>query len=193
MNNYSTEEEIWKDVIGYEGYYKISDLGRVKSLPRNGTVNREIIMKPKLSKAGYLTIHLRKSGYSKHRKIHRLIAMAFIDKVEGKEIINHKDGNKLNNSISNLEWCTYKENAQHAHDTGLAKTDIKQIAAARAISIAVRTKRVKQLDMEGNEIREFASMTEARKRLNKTSSSMIARVCTGKAKSYEGFKWQYVN
>lgn len=193
MTNYSTEEEIWKDVEGYEGYYKVSNLGRVKSLPRNGTINTERIMKPKLSKTGYLTVHLRKSGYSKHKKIHRLIAIAFIEKVEGKEIINHKDGDKLNNSISNLEWCTYKENSQHAHDTGLAKTDMKQIAAARAVSIAVRTKRVKQLDMEGNEIREFISMTEARKHLNKTSSTMIDRVCTGKVESYEGFKWQYVN
>jgi len=192
MDKYSTQDEVWKDAIGYEGYYKVSNIGRVKSLPRNGTIKQERIMKIKISKAGYATVHLRKSGYSKHRKIHRMVAKAFIEAVEGKPLINHIDGDKLNNTIDNLEWCTHKENVQHAHDTGLAKTDMKQIAEARAISIAVRTKKVRQLDMQGNEIREFKSMTEARKHLGKTSSTMIAGVCMGIRKSYEGFKWEYV-
>lgn len=120
-------EEIWKDVVGYEGAYQISNLGRVRSLDRkvNCCHNSQRLHKGKIiipfrSRPGYLRIEL---GTKKPRKhfVHRLIAKAFINNPENLPFINHKDGNKLNNDVSNLEWCDSLHNNRHAVTTGLNK------------------------------------------------------------------------
>ena len=110
------EKEAWVDVRGYNGKYKISNLGNLKSFHRNkeGKINAF-----EIDKTGYKRIKLYLNKKGNHFFIHRLIAIAFIPNPENKPFINHKDGNKLNNSIENIEWCTPKENAQHAMDTGL--------------------------------------------------------------------------
>lgn len=122
----SNIQEIWKHIKGYEGLYLISNLGRVKSLPREkltpkGTqcMSKEKFLKTNPSKMGYPVVMLSLNCDIKLHKLHRLIAIAFIPNIENKPFINHKDGNKLNNSLDNLEWCTAKENIQHAFDTGL--------------------------------------------------------------------------
>ena len=102
-------EEIWKDVIGYEGKYKVSDLGNVKSLNYHKT-KKEKIMKNIKDNDGYFIINL----LSKNHKLHRLVAIAFIPNPENKPQINHIDGNRQNNHVSNLEWCTSKENITHS-------------------------------------------------------------------------------
>jgi len=127
-----TAEE-WKDIEGYEGIYKISNLGEVKSLERKSAFNRngksffrtyhEKILKPALSGSTsdkYLVVCLCKNKRSHTNKIHRLIAKAFILNPENKRCVNHIDGNKTNNHISNLEWCTHSENMKHAYKIGLA-------------------------------------------------------------------------
>lgn len=113
--------EIWKDITGYEGHYQISNLGRVRSLDTMAPNGNHVLVKKwgqirkiSISKQGYFIVGLFKNNIQKTFKVHRLIAFAFIEKPSGKNIINHKDGNKLNNSIDNLEWCTYKENSVHA-------------------------------------------------------------------------------
>lgn len=112
-----TEE--WKDIKGFEGFYQISNLGRVKSLVRKGTP-KEIILKQQTNAYGYWQVGLRKPKMQiKFRRPHRLVAEAFIPKVEGKNYINHKNGIKKDNRIENLEWCTFKENSDHAWRTGL--------------------------------------------------------------------------
>lgn len=110
-------EEIWKDVIGYEGLYQVSNLGRIKSLPRNGTVKNTIILRTdgKL----YDVVRLRKNDIPKPFLVHRLVAIAFIPNHENKPCVNHIDGIKHNNMLSNLEWVTRSENEKHAHVTGL--------------------------------------------------------------------------
>ena len=108
-------EEIFRDIQGYEGLYQVSNLGRVKSLLKGK------ILKQADTTTGYKKVKLC-NGNKKDYKIHRLVAYAFIPLVEGKEIINHKDGNPLNNIVNNLEWCTQKENVIHALKTGLKKT-----------------------------------------------------------------------
>lgn len=109
------QEEIWKDIKGYEGLYKISSKGRVKSLKRNTTKGG--IMKN--IKKTYYVICLSKKGVAKYHQIHRLIAKAFIPNPNKKPQVNHIDGNKFNNEISNLEWVTVSENIKHAYKNKL--------------------------------------------------------------------------
>ena len=115
-------KEIWKDIKDFEGLYQISNLGRIKSLLDNKGKKREIIRKPRKAKNGYLYLNLWNNGKYKTVKIHRLVAEYFIDNVNELPVVNHIDGNKLNNSANNLEWCTYKQNTIHAYKNGLLKS-----------------------------------------------------------------------
>ena len=109
--------EIWQDVKGFEGFYQISNLGNLKSLERvvrnvNGTrVVPEQLMKF-TTRSGYYNVILRKYGQRHSRQIHRLVAEAFIPNPQGHPIVNHKDFNKKNNCVENLEWCTQAHNIQ---------------------------------------------------------------------------------
>lgn len=123
-------KEVWKDIKGYEGFYQISNIGRVKSLVgwnRHRYIQRELILKQTMSTTGYLKVELKKDGKRKSIKVHRLVASAFLDNPEGKKTVNHKDGNKTNNEVSNLEWNTHSENINHAFETGLShRTEISK-------------------------------------------------------------------
>jgi len=115
----------WKGITDYEGYYEVSSTGLIKSLDRviiTTRGQRRIkgrIMASDSDRKGYPIVHLCKYCKKSTKQIHRLVAKAFIPLVKDKNIVSHKDGNPQNNNISNLEWCTYSENTQHAHDTGL--------------------------------------------------------------------------
>ena len=119
-------KEIWKDIKGYEGIYQISSFGRVKSMEREvGSRNntrrlREKMLSQFLSSAGYPTVNLYKDSNLKASYVHRLISEAFIPNPENKPQVKHIDGDKRNNDLSNLEWCTIKENRNHAAQKGLA-------------------------------------------------------------------------
>lgn len=105
--------EIWKDVTGYEGLYQVSNTGKVKTLQKQvGRKEAEKIMKPSVIWTGYLRIGLRKNGKSKNTYIHRIVAQEFIENPEHKPIINHKNGNRQDNRVENLEWCTFGENSK---------------------------------------------------------------------------------
>jgi len=115
------ENEIWKDIIGYEGLYQISNLGRVKSLERiimckNNSKKKitEKIKKQQIGTTGYYTIMLYKNDLGKNFKVHRLVAISFITNPEKKIYVNHIDFNPLNNSLDNLEWVSNRENSCHA-------------------------------------------------------------------------------
>lgn len=114
--------EIWKDVIGYEGVYKVSNLGRIKSVSRIDSLGRkrkEKIMKGSFDKDGYIISTFRHLGTKKIIKFHRLVATAFIANIENKPYVNHINGIKNDNRACNLEWCTAKENSVHAVKMGL--------------------------------------------------------------------------
>lgn len=116
------QTEIWKPVVGYEGLYEVSNTGKVRSLERITTVGRRGIgkeLKQYLLPCGYLDVSLSNSGKIKHKRVHRLVADAFCENPDGKGEVNHKDGNKQNNSACNLEWCTNSENMIHAYQQGL--------------------------------------------------------------------------
>lgn len=102
-------QEVWKDIDGYEGKYQVSNLGRVKSLNYNRT-GEEKLLKPLENKCGYVRVVLYKDRRAKNYLIHRLVAETFIPNPNNYPIINHKDENKQNNKVKNLEWCTYEYN-----------------------------------------------------------------------------------
>ena len=110
----------WKPIEGYEGLYEVSNLGNIKSLNYNKTGEKRIL-KPCKTRIGYLQVHLYKNSKIYTKLVHRLVAETFIPNPENKPQVNHIDGNKQNNAISNLEWCTPKENQQHAWNTELHK------------------------------------------------------------------------
>lgn len=122
------KKEIWKEIKGYEGFYEVSNTGKVRSLdrhiiePRTGGLRKKKGVILSFSKARYGTVSLQKNGTRTPFLVHRLVADSFIEKIEGKDIINHKDFDKLNNNVENLEWCTQKENYNHAFINGKIKS-----------------------------------------------------------------------
>lgn len=190
--------EIYKDIEGYEGLYQVSNLGKVKALEKivwNGKGNvyfSEKILAPTTDKDGYLNLTLHHKGKAKTFKIHRLVAKAFIDNPENKPQVNHKDGNKQNNYVDNLEWVTGKENIQHAYKVHLMNQDGKnnamygRLGADNPNSIPIY-----QLDIHTNKIiKEFDSLTSAARELQVTPGH-ICQVCKGKRTSAYGYKWCY--
>ena len=131
MKNLLTDE-IWKDIKGYEGLYQASTLGeirRIESVVVDKNKKRIRTFKNKkikqiLRKDGYYFVNLSKNGKVKTAKVHRLIAETFLKNDVNYNIINHKDGNKINNNVTNLEWCTCSHNTKEAYRLGLRKPNI---------------------------------------------------------------------
>lgn len=113
--------EIWKDIVGYEGLYQVSNLGRVKSLPKMAGFRSqpEKLTAIFVDKHGYHKANLYKNNTHKQVYVHILVAQAFVSNDDNKPQVNHKDGDKSHNFDTNLEWCTAKENVIHAYTTGL--------------------------------------------------------------------------
>ena len=169
--------EIWKDVDGYEGLYQVSDLGRVKGKD----------IKAKNLCQGYHHVGLWKNNEVKSMKVHRLVALAFIPNPENKPCINHKDGNKLNNHVNNLEWCTYSENLKHAYDTGLMKAAWKGIFGKDNF----RSMPIYQIDPNTDGIiAEYSAAMEAARETGIPQGN-ITKVCNGKRNIAGGYKWKF--
>lgn len=119
--------ETWRDVVGYEGIYEVSNFGQVRTHKDKVTFSirhgerkwKQRLLKDKTPNGRDVRVTLWKNKKSKDFLVHRLVAEVFIPKVSGKDCINHIDGNPKNNNVENLEWCNYKENSNHAFDTGL--------------------------------------------------------------------------
>lgn len=148
-------KELWKDIEAYEGLYQISNLGRVKSLhSRYKTV--DIIKQETVF--GYKMVRLYKDKTKKAFRVHRLVAMAFIPNPQNKPQVNHKDGNKANNHVSNLEWCTQSENMKHAYLHGLQKPDTSKANEAKRILSPDQVEEVKALLDSGLSTRKTAAL-----------------------------------
>lgn len=176
--------EAWKDVIGYEGIYQVSNTGKVKRIGayknqhgREWISNR--ILKPATKSNGYMFVGLSKDNKVSSKHIHRLVAEAFIPNPFNKPTVNHKDGNKSNNTVENLEWVTYLEN--NMHSIKVLKRDSKNSSDSRPVL---------QFDKEGNFIKEYPSMREAQRQ---TGIDAIDKVCNHikYRKTAGGFRWEY--
>ena len=174
-------EEEWKDIKGYEGLYKVSNLGKVKSMGHRRTHTLEKDLKPSIFH-GYEHVTLLKHGKGTKMRVHRIVAQAFIPNPLNKPQINHIDGNKLNNCISNLEWATSQENILHAFNMGLNHAQ-KGAENRRSIKVI-------QMDMFGNDIAKYDGIREA-ERITGIDNASIGKVCKGKAKIAGGYKWRY--
>ena len=178
--------EEWKDIKGYIGIYQISNLGNVKSIDRVVLRNNKypIELKGKILYQGernnYKVVQLSKDNKRKGLQVHRLVAEAFIPNLDNKSCVNHKDGNKHNNCVDNLEWATYQENHIHALNTGLKSR------------INSSNKRVKQYDLEMNFIKEYVSLCEAERQTNAKRPNIV-KCCEGVYKSSGGYVWRYSN
>lgn len=113
---------VWKSVVGYEGSYEVSDRGDVRSLTRIDSIGRKVkgrTLKTSIDRCGYKKVVLYKGGERKNHSLHRIIAKSFISNLENKSEVNHINGDKLDNTLKNLEWVTTTENMRHAFSTGL--------------------------------------------------------------------------
>ena len=180
------EQEIWKDIKGYEGLYQVSNLGRVKSLERQvwnrfQMVNKpEKILKPRSNYKGYVVYALFNHNKRKDYKGHWLVLSMFKDNPENKPQINHINGIKDDNRLCNLEWCTNSENQIHAIKTGLRKIYRGKDNPT--------SKHVLQCDMDGNVIKEWECISDA---IRFYGTTHIIDCCKGKRNFAKGFKWKY--
>lgn len=173
-------KEIWKDIEGFNGYYQISNYGRVKNAKRN-TIRKAY---DNNAGKGYYYVDLYKKNIRvKRDSIHRLVAKAFIPNPKNKPMINHKDGNTKNNHVSNLEWVTALENVTHA-------SNILGVMVGYKKHIEKQKRKVKQMK-NGKEIKIYESIAEASRQTG-ISTSQIIFTCQGKYKQTHGYQWQYV-
>lgn len=178
------ENEEWRPVAGYEGRYFVSNYGRVKSYMRKGHFNERCsefahLLRPRRSKNGYLSVQLCGSGISSHRTItiHRLVAAAFLDLEDGM-VVNHIDGDKANNHVSNLEVVTYTENSKHAIRTGLNRMPEKKFKPIAVLK-------------GGHEVASFPSIKAACESLGLRSGD-VCNTLAGRISTHKGYTFKYL-
>lgn len=179
--------EEWKDIKGYEGYYQISNLGRVRSLDRETTqkhysgvtshyFRKGNIKKIQVQKNGYEIIALNKNGKITRKLIHRLVAESFIDNPKDYSYVNHKDNNLRNNQVDNLEWCTQSYNIKYAYDNWT--------------KYPPNMKSIRQLK-DGKTIAVYDSISEAQ-RMTRICFTNISKCCRKLRNHAGGYQWEYI-
>lgn len=177
--------EEWRNINGYEGMYEVSDKGRVRSLPRKVKNNHSYkivsgkILKQTNIKKGYKRVTFSVNQKSKSFLVHRLVAAAFIENPKNYLIINHIDENPTNNRVENLEWCTYKHNANHG--TAIQRTTDK-------LTNGPCSKRVYQYKGDSL-VKIWPSASECGR--NGFHQAHVSACARGERREHKGFKWSY--
>lgn len=187
---YDLEGEVWKDIEGWKGLYMVSNMGRVRSLPklkRTPTATyytKDLIMPYRYSKGGYFRVALCKDYHTKNEFVHKLVANAFIGE-QGDKTVNHKNEDKSDNRADNLEYLTRAENVRYG-------SGIRRSAQCRIDNPNVSKTAVKQYTLDGKFIKSYISINQAM-RENNIKSNNISTCCQRKRRSAYGFIWRYEN
>ena len=185
-------KEIWKDIPEWEGLYMASNAGHIKSVShwvqtkgRAMRLTKSVILKPKKTPFGYLTVRLQDKSNSRDKfyMVHRLIADTFIPNTDNLPFINHKDEDKTNNIVGNLEWCTAKYNVNYG-------TCLERRAETQKTTHP-NMKKVRQMSSDGVILREYLSVSEAARAVN-VDKSRLSRCCRNSTFLCRGFKWEFV-
>ena len=172
--------ETWKNIKGYEGFYQVSNMGRVKSLGRKdrfGRVIKERILEPAVTHNGYLRVGLHVDGKRKMLRVHRLVCEAFHENPDNKSEVNHVNEDKTDNRACNLEWSTRTENCNHGS---------RNERVAKALS-----KPIGQFSLDGKLIKVWQSACEARRQTG-FDQGYVGAVARGKFKQAYGYIWKYI-
>lgn len=220
MQGKELDNEIWKTIENFSRY-QVSNLGRVKCVLRRNNAYHNYYSANYIMKdfyfQGYKRIQLTNDDGEKVTiNVHRLVAMAFIPKIDGKPFVNHKDGNKSNNKVENLEWCTNQENIIHAINTGLRKTKLgkvrpkKEKLSKEALhklqvdaldkyrnkavekSKQMFSKKINQYDLNGNFIKQWIGLRNIERQTG-IHRSNITNVCKHKQKTARGYIWRFAD
>lgn len=177
-------KETWKNVTMEKfNFYEVSSFGRV----RNG----KKLLSPSLTK-GYPTVTLCNKGYRRTIRIYKLVALAFIDNLAKLPCVNHKDGNKLNTHVDNLEWCTYGQNEKHAWKHGLIvfTENMKKAVTKTILAEVEKQKRRVHCFIGGRIVGTYESASEAARQIH-GSQAHISDCCNGKRFTHKGFSWAW--
>lgn len=170
---WSSKMEVWKDLEGYEGYYKVSTEGRVSGWKGN-------ILKPQPRRHGYLAVWLYKDGGKKQVSVHRLVAMTFIPNPDGLPEVNHLDEDKTNNKASNLAWCDHRFNTNYGTAQQRRSAKIRNNSHSRPVAMYTK---------DGELVRVFPSIAEATR--NGYASGNVYKCMKGKYSHAYGYIWKY--
>ena len=186
-----SNNEIWKDIKDFEGIYQVSNKGRIKSLERTvtGKLNSirtlpEKFITPTDNGKGYMVVALYKDDKRHFKKMHRLVAEAFIPNPDNKPEVNHIDGNKKNNTVENLEWNTTKENCEHRQKTGLGNTENARKS---------RMKPIECYDINTGKIISTYDCAASAARALGCKNDAISRVVRGDRSSYKGMGFRLID
>ena len=168
-------EEIWKDIPEYLGIYQVSNYGLIRKI---GRCKKPKFMTPKPNQKGYLRVCFSIGGKKRYYRVHRLVAQAFIPNPDNKPQINHKDGNKLNNNVSNLEWVTNQENCEHAQRNGLTNHRERPVVLIK----------------NGKIIKRFDSIRDAARQTNIGCQNIYYQLtnCKHKQKKTKDIAWAFI-
>ena len=188
----SENNEIWKPVVGYEDYYEISSMGRVRSLDRYARgscdsikLHKGRILNPKIDRDGYCIYNLCKDGQSKSFRGHRLVADAFIPNPDNKPCIDHINCVRSDNRLENLRWVTHKENNNNPITTNRMSTAKKNQEKGNHQTPII------QYDLNGNFIKQYPTIKEAVMETGTNRTSIIS-CASGRYKTANGFRWGYI-
>jgi hypothetical protein len=183
-------KEVWKPVPGYESLYLVSNMGRIKSLPRlvsqkyRPHMTRETVLRPQTRRHGYLSVWLYRDGTKRQESVHRIVAEVFCEKLPGRNEVNHINEDKQDNRAENLEWCTHKANVNSG--------TVQRRRSERIINNPARSKKIAQITLEGKLVRVWPSLAEASR--NGFASGNISKCARGSSQYSHayGYLWRYV-